>query len=154
MPFLQPFTYKETNLNIIYMATDYSMYTARTGSRLKLTGDLYLGSKTTVCQCEQSGERGDLAEKQRFWKSSSNKDCIFSFYFTTISMYYKMGSPKHTKITCKKTYFRHAWSHNSQFSHDWLHLLIAMLVTVYSDDLEKISVHLLTDIQHSGNRRR
>lgn len=43
MPFLQPFTYKEINLNIIYTATDYSMYTARTGSRLKLTGDLYLG---------------------------------------------------------------------------------------------------------------
>lgn len=29
-PFLQPFTYTEINLNIIYMATDYSMYKAGT----------------------------------------------------------------------------------------------------------------------------
>lgn len=40
MPFLQPFTYMELNLNNIYMATDYSMYKARAGSKLKLTGAL------------------------------------------------------------------------------------------------------------------
>lgn len=45
MPFLQPFTYTEINLNIIYMATDYSMYKARTGSKLKLTGAFYFGRK-------------------------------------------------------------------------------------------------------------
>lgn len=46
-PFLQPFTYTEINLNIIYTATDYSMYKAR--SKLKLTGALYFGreKKTT-----------------------------------------------------------------------------------------------------------
>lgn len=34
-PFLQPFTYMEINQNIIYMATDYSMYKARTKQKLK-----------------------------------------------------------------------------------------------------------------------
>ncbi len=34
-PFLQPFTYMEINLNIIYMATDYSMYKARTKQELE-----------------------------------------------------------------------------------------------------------------------
>lgn len=34
-PFLQPFTYMEINLNIIYMATDYSMYKAKRKEKLK-----------------------------------------------------------------------------------------------------------------------
>lgn len=62
-PFLQPFTYKEINLNIIYMATDYSMYKARTGSKLKLTGALFL---ETVGMNSPKKTWSDLAEKQRF----------------------------------------------------------------------------------------
>lgn len=57
MTFLQPFTYKEINLGNIYIATDYSMYTARNGSKLKL---LYVEKNYTV---NANSERGDLADK-------------------------------------------------------------------------------------------
>lgn len=83
-PFLQPFTYTEINLNIIYMATDYSMYKAgtkqkkqknkTTGSKLKLTGAKKLH---TVHVNSPEEAWGDLAETQIFsgaWKLSSNKD--------------------------------------------------------------------------------
>lgn len=35
----------QINLDIIYMATDYSIYKARTGSKLKLTGALFWEKK-------------------------------------------------------------------------------------------------------------
>lgn len=39
------------------------------------------------------------------------------------------------------------------FSHDGLHLTTTMSVTVYSNNLEQISVHLLTDIHDSGTQQ-
>ena len=74
-PFLQPFTYTEINLNIIYMATDYSMYKARTkakkkqktGSKPKLTGALFFGEKLqTVHVNSPKKARGDFGRNTDF----------------------------------------------------------------------------------------
>lgn len=58
-PFLQPFTYTEINLNIIYMATDYSMYKAGTKQKKQKKNnwkqtEAHRSKKTTHCPCEQS----------------------------------------------------------------------------------------------------
>lgn len=76
MTFLQPFTYKEIHLGIIYIATDYSMYKARTGSKLKLTGALYVEENYTVDVNSAKKARGDLADRHfnSAWKLSPNKD--------------------------------------------------------------------------------
>lgn len=63
MPFLQPFTYKEINLGNIYIKTDYSMYKAKTGSKVKLTGALYLEKNYTVDVNSPKKTRDDLADK-------------------------------------------------------------------------------------------
>lgn len=64
---------KEINLNIIYMATDYSMYKARTASKLKLNYEL------AFCVNSPKKAWGDLIwQRSRdfnsAWKLSSNKE--------------------------------------------------------------------------------
>lgn len=65
MPFLQPFTYKEINRNIIYIATDYSMYNARSGSQLQLTRALFWRKTETADMNSPVKAWCDLAKKHR-----------------------------------------------------------------------------------------
>lgn len=51
MPFLQPFTYKEINLDIIYKKTDYSMYKAWRGLGKWGSQELNFGRKKKTTKC-------------------------------------------------------------------------------------------------------
>lgn len=135
MPFLQPFTYTEINLNIIYMATDYSMYKARAGSKLKgAQRSFILGGKTADCPRERSQGSiewfGRNTDFNSAWKLSSNKgwlpteysrwqklhDCSRFFYFLFFYSFFPTNSKRdfegnsHEHTICV---FRDAWSHNS-----------------------------------------
>lgn len=138
-PFLQPFTYMKINLNIIYMATDYSMYKART-SKLKLTGALFFiffGEKLQLHVNSPKNERGDLAEIQILTvpgscpltkigrlqntvvdKSIQLQQLFFSMFFCfyKFKMYFKKGTPKLHKIASSETPgvttpYQHRYSH-------------------------------------------
>lgn len=78
MPNFYNHLHMEINLNIIYMATDYSMYMARKLSEAHRSFMFWRKNKTktTVCRCEQSqkgmgGGGFDLAGKQILTETGS-----------------------------------------------------------------------------------
>lgn len=171
-PFLQPFTYMKINLNIIYMATDYSMYKART-SKLKLTSFIfYFFWRKATAPCEKSqewtGEFGRNTDFNSAWKLSSNKDWLPTEYscwqkYSTLVVFFlcffvftnSKCISKRELLNCTRLHLQRRLESQLHANTDILTWLVtSMLVTVYSDNLEQISVHVLTDIHHSGKQGR
>ncbi len=130
----------------------------------KQTGALFLEKKlqTVWGLWKVPRQHGEIwqrnADLNSAWKLSSHKDwppteysCWLkystpvAFFVYNFKMHFKKGTPKQHKIAFLETPGLKSQCQH-RYSHDRLHLTITMLVTVYSDNLEQISVHLLTFI--------
>lgn len=150
------------------MATDYSIYKARAGSKVKLSQAAFFTvlKKHRVIFWQRSRDFNSA------WKWCSNKDwprpeyghqqkyssfclfvCRFFFLVTYNSKCSFEGNLREKK--CSRGFQRCLESVPTQiFSHDGLYLTTLILVIVYSSNLEQISVHLLTHIHDSGKQGR